>query len=210
MGRNWSDIVNRYLPGRTALASKNRFPLLHRRIESAQIATKARENAGTSPASSSVASTPSNAVEDNDFDFMDINGDAMSTSREDGQETTGYLNSPSFGADIILGLSAPQTLRLGDGNSYPTLQFPYRTLRRTANRNIPTYLTMPLGTKSTPLGRLPTWIPLDLLQIGRFRLTAQQRESSRSEKVMGCLTKLVNNMMMQGDVNDVNFSTVEA
>ncbi|KAI1373461.1 hypothetical protein F4677DRAFT_428958 [Hypoxylon crocopeplum] len=211
MGRNWSDIVNRYLAGRTALAAKNRFSLLHRRIESTQTATKAGENVGTSPSSSSSTSISSNAVEDNDFDFMDLNGDVLPISRDNGQEPTGYLNNPSFGTDVILGLTTPQTLPYPTPNSIQTptkdahSQYP-DIFDYTFRNDMDSF--RPITELGVIASSIDKHVPTD--SSTRELVVRAKCRSDRAEKVMESLTRLVNNMMMQGDVNDVNFSIVEA
>ncbi|KAL7621046.1 hypothetical protein AAE478_008358 [Parahypoxylon ruwenzoriense] len=213
MGRNWSDIVNQFLPGRTALAAKNRYSLLRRRIENAEVGPKGDSNGDASPSPSPSPSTPSLGTEDNNFDFMDVNSGALSINFDSGQDTTGYLDSPDLESDIILSLSNPQNSQLLDETAYPT---PSSTLTASSYGHSE-YNDMPGFTMDNDidyLGSLAdlgnTEHPLDgqlLADNSTKELTIRAKcRSDRTEMVMEGLTKLVNNLMVQGDVKDVNFS----
>ncbi|RYP17056.1 hypothetical protein DL765_004755 [Monosporascus sp. GIB2] len=213
LGRNWSDIVNRHFPGRTALSAKNRFSLLHRRIENARAGTKAQDEVEASPASpSSAPSTPSIMLDDNGFDSIDIDGGDNMFNLNYGQHATGDPGAPEFDLDIMLGLMSSPTFPHLDITSYPTPSS-ILTLPSHDQSQCP-------GVSGYNFGELDYFGSLGCLdgveasadrQISTDSSTKElvvraKCRSDRTKTVMKDLSGLINGMMIQGDVKDVNFS----
>ncbi|RYO90663.1 hypothetical protein DL762_002546 [Monosporascus cannonballus] len=213
LGRNWSDIVNRHFPGRTALSAKNRFSLLHRRIENAQAGTNPQDEVEASPASSSSApSTPSMMFEDNGFDSLGMDcGDNMFNMNY-GQHAIGKPGVPDFDLDTMLGLASSQASPHLENANYPTpssiLTLPGHD--QSQSPGISGYNFGELDYFGS-LGGLDGVEASTDLHISADSSTKElvvraKCRSDRTKTVMEGLTGLVNGMMMQGDVKDVNFS----
>jgi len=218
MGRNWSDVVSRYFPGRTALAAKNRYTLLSRRSENIQLLAKVGDNERFSTPSSPSDQSP----EDEGLDFFDMSIEtmpidhALSTSTGPSQSVADDLDGLDYDPELMAhftNLAAQQ--QAVECPSYPT---PSSTLTPAEYRypqlsDLPGYTYEDEANHPRPVEDRRVD---EALQDQCLRTNSSTKEltvrvrclSDRTETIMEGLTRLVNGLMVQGDVKDVNFSIV--
>ena len=221
MGRNWSDIVNRHFSGRSALSAKNRYSLLHRRIENTRVAPKADDGFEASPApSASPSSSSLSSLEDSGLDMTDMefgSGDISLNIDHSQSIATDNQGTPfDFDSNVILGLTTPQTSQPPSSRiAFPT---PTSILTPASHHTQPEHPTVTsYGYNNDEGGYFDNLCGLNgeaTSAAERHTLTESsskeivirvQCRSDQTEMVMEGLSKVVNGMMVQGGVKDVNF-----
>ncbi|KAI1432592.1 hypothetical protein GGR50DRAFT_587814 [Xylaria sp. CBS 124048] len=239
MGRSWSDIVSRYLPGRTALAAKNRFTLLSRRLENNQSIVKCGNSRGTSrslspssslsssssspsPSPPTSSSTYSHEHEDDGLSILDLNMNPLPIENILSQtDTSEYMtcgmNEFTYEPGLMSYLTNPTThpQQTAECVTYSTstistpAEFRFAQLGDPSRYNFENHLSSTGQLESEGVGHAALQDPYLQMDHGVNGFVLQMRcRAGRTETVPAGLAGVINELVMQGDVEDVSLFTL--
>ncbi|KAI0420598.1 hypothetical protein F5X98DRAFT_331339 [Xylaria grammica] len=221
MGRNWSDIVGRHFPRRTALSAKNRFTLLNR----PRASTRTRMNVGvdrrvSTPPSPSPSLSSSQSREDGNLDLLGMDTetipiDTIPMNLGPSMSISNDLNGLGYDLDLTGYFANPAVQQATECASYPTpnsivtpVDYAYSQVSNSPSHTFENEINY-LGPLRDQVTEVIPRSRYFLADSSTKELAIWMRcRSDRTEAIMEGLTKLVNGLMAQGDVQDVNLSIV--